>query len=313
MRPAWRNQAENTCLAKREVQASQYTRPASSIDGPGICGLQHPFKVSALQGGAVMLTSDATLGCPMIPALDAWLERAVQPAAQARFGQAVTNISTMGSYACRSIDNLRGAKLSEHSFGNALDIGSFRLADGREISIVKEWKNGDEQTKAFLREVHAGACEFFTTVLGPGADVFHYNHIHLDLAAHGNTSTGPRRYCKPAPQNQAAAPKLDDLPDPPEVEEEMEVAHAGPRAPSLGVPPMAAAARRLPAAPLLPPLAVAARRPLAPLPPPMPLALVARQPELPKAGSMGEDGVFVPEGNPEEWDITSLIEGKKRK
>ena len=57
----------------------------------------------------------------------------------------------------------------------------------------------DSQEAAFLHEVHAGACQYFTTVLGPGADVFHYNHIHLDLANHGSTDTGPRRICKPTP------------------------------------------------------------------------------------------------------------------
>ena len=240
-----------------------------------------------------MLNTDQTLGCPMMPALDAWIEKVVQPTAQARFGMAVTGISAMGSYSCRSIDNQRGAKLSEHAFGNALDVGGFRLADGREISIVKEWKNGDPQAKAFLREVHGGACEFFTTVLGPGADVFHYNHIHLDLAMHGNTSTGPRRYCKPAPQNPSAPPKLDNLPDPPMIEEEQEVASSS-RSPSFAVPPLAVATRR---PTTLPPLALA------------PLAVAPRQATR---GAIGQDGVFVPEGSPAEWDVTSSL-GRGRK
>lgn len=337
-RPAWRNQAENACLARHEVKASQYLRASSEINGPGICGLQHPFKVAALADGTVMLNTDQTLGCPMLPALDAWIAQVVQPVAQARFGQAVIGISSMGSYTCRPIDNQRGNKLSEHSFGNAMDIGGFRLADGREISIVKEWKGGDDQTKAFLREVHAGACQFFTTVLGPGADVFHYNHIHVDLAAHGNTSTGPRRYCKPVPQNQLAPPRLDDLPDPPMIEEELDVAQASPRTPQLGVPPMMVATHRtdVPRAPAalalvarpggpqldLPPLPPSFQRPgvprpavplaIASRPAAAPLSLQPRQPTQPKAGSMGDDGVFVPEGNPDEWDITSVIEGRKK-
>ena len=302
-RPAWRNQAENTCLARHEAKASQFLRPAPEISGPGICGLQHPFKVAALAGGTVMMNSDQTLGCPMIPALDAWIAEVVQPMAQARFGAEVTGISAMGSYTCRSIDNMRGARLSEHSFGNALDIGGFRLSDGREISIVRDWKGGDAQTKAFLRDVHSGACRFFTTVLGPGADVFHYNHIHLDLAMHGNTSTGPRRYCKPLPQNQPAPPKLDELPDPPMLEEELDVATA-PRAPQFGVPATAIASHRVPDLRPPAPLAVATRSSA-------PLALLPGRPALPKAGSMAEDGVFVPEGSPEDWDVTSVVRKKK--
>ena len=86
----------------------------------------------------------------MVAELDAWLADVVQPAAQARFGQQVAQINSMGSYACRGMNNQRGAQLSEHSFGNALDIGGFVLADGREITLVRDWTRGDEQTRAFL-------------------------------------------------------------------------------------------------------------------------------------------------------------------
>ncbi len=229
-RPAWRGQAENTCLAQGRVRASAYAQPASPIEGPGICGLDHPFKVTALAGGSVTLNAAQTIGCPLTAALDEWVANVVQPIAMARFGQPVAQINSMGAFSCRSIDNIRGAKLSEHSFGNAIDIGGFQLADGHTIVIVKAWTRGDEQERAFLREVQAGACNIFTTVLAPGADMFHYNHIHLDLAMHGQTSTGPRRYCKPRPSPQltpAPGPR-DNLPDAPDVDEDMDVSSAQP-------------------------------------------------------------------------------------
>ena len=74
-----------------------------------------------------------------------------------------------------------------------------RSPTGARSQFVRDWKKADTQEAAFLHEAHAGACQYFTTVLGPGADVFHYNHIHLDLANHGATNTGPRRICKPTP------------------------------------------------------------------------------------------------------------------
>ena len=85
----------------------------------------------------------------------------------------------------------------------------------------------DTQEAAFLHEVHAGACQYFTTVLGPGADVFHYNHIHLDLANHGSTDTGPRRICKPtpAPDLLPAPQPRDGLPPAPDIEEPLDIAH----------------------------------------------------------------------------------------
>lgn len=226
-RPAWRTQAEQACLAQGLIRVSAYIQPATEIDGPGICGLTRPFRVSALQEGAVLVNSTSTMACPMVAVLDSWLKEVVQPAALARFAQRVVSIETMGAYSCRTMNNQPGAGISEHAFGNALDIGGFRLADGREISIVRDWTRGEEAARAFLKDVHAGACGYFTTVLGPGSNIFHYNHIHVDLAMHGNTSTGPRRICRPTPQ--AAPPPQhprDGLPDAPEIDDEIDIAQS---------------------------------------------------------------------------------------
>lgn len=226
-RPAWRSEAEKACLAQRLIHVSAYVQPGHEIDGPGVCGLDYPFKVSALQDGAVRFNSTYTLDCPMIAALNEWLTEVVQPAAQARFGEPVAEIDSMGSYSCRTMNNTPGGRISEHAFGNAFDIGGFRLADGREISIVRDWWRGDAQARAFLQDIHAGACGQFTTVLGPGSNMFHYNHIHVDLALHGNTSYGPRRICRPElGPSRVPGPPHDTLPNPPEIDEEIDVADA---------------------------------------------------------------------------------------
>ena len=226
-RPAWREQAEKACIAEHRVTLSRYIQPRGrEIDGPGICGLTHPFMVGALSQERVQLDAVATLDCPMIAALDEWVDHVVQPMAQARFGQPVAQIDTMGSYSCRGMNGQASARISEHAFGNAIDIGGFRLADGRRITVVHDWTRGDEQTQAFLRDVHAGACQMFTTVLGPGANVFHYNHIHVDLAMHGSSSRGLRHICKPTPETSQPAPRIDNLPDAPNVEEDQDVASA---------------------------------------------------------------------------------------
>src|SRR5271169_3658760 len=226
-RPVWRAQAEKACFARRLVTPSDFIVPASEIDGPGICGMTHPLKVSALANGAIVVDKALTIDCPMIPALEAWLDGIVEPDAQTRFGQRVATVKVFGAYSCRGIDNMPGARLSEHAFGNAVDVAGFTLADGRQIDFVHDWKKTDTQEAAFLHEVHAGACQYFTTVLGPGADVFHYNHIHLDLANHGSTNTGPRRICKPTPApNLLPAPAAPDgLPPAPNIDEPLDIAH----------------------------------------------------------------------------------------
>jgi hypothetical protein len=128
-----------------------------------------------------------------------------------------------GSYSCRGMNNQAGASLSEHSFGNAVDIMSFRFADGRELTVERGWR-GSQAEQDFLREVFVGSCRYFTTVLGPGSDSFHYNHIHLDLARHNRG----RHICKPiikfapridpevamTPRPQAQPPQPAMMPDP---------------------------------------------------------------------------------------------------
>lgn len=222
-RAAWREQAEKACIAGHGVQLSRYVQPRGrEIDGPGACGLTEPFMVGALASDSVQLDNVATLDCSMIVALDEWIAKVVQPVARARFGQDVAQIDTMGSYSCRGMNGQAGANISEHAFGNALDVGGFRLADGRRITVVHDWTRGDDQAQAFLRDVHAGACESFSTVLGPGSNVFHYNHIHVDLARHGRG----HRVCKPVPEASRPGPGTPESVPEPAAEEEQDVASA---------------------------------------------------------------------------------------
>jgi hypothetical protein len=75
-----------------------------------------------------------------------------------------------------------------------MDIMAFQLADGRQVTIRGGWR-GSQAEQEFLREVFLGACRHFNTVLGPGSDMFHYDHFHIDLARHD--PAGRRRVCRP--------------------------------------------------------------------------------------------------------------------
>jgi len=190
-RAAWRDEAEQACLARKSVTVSAYVEPAREISGPGSCGMLQPFRLTALAEGSVGLTSRATLACPMAAQLDRWVTEVVQPAAQLSFGTSV-QLLRAGSYSCRGVNNRQGGPKSEHSFGNAVDVMGFRLADGRDVSVERGWR-GTPQEQEFLREIFVASCRMFTTVLGPGSDMLHYNHFHLDLARH----SGRRHVCKP--------------------------------------------------------------------------------------------------------------------
>jgi hypothetical protein len=134
----------------------------------------------------------ATLACPIVSALDQWIATAVQPAARKWFGLPVAEIKQISAYSCRGMNGQRGASISEHAFGNALDIAAFVLADGRRITVKDGWRGAPEE-QGFLRDVQAAACDQFTTVLAPGSNQFHYDHIHVDLMRR----VSGRRICQP--------------------------------------------------------------------------------------------------------------------
>jgi hypothetical protein len=84
------------------------------------------------------------------------------------------------------------SSMSEHAFGDALDIAGFTLANGRKITVKDGW-HGTPEEQGFLHDVQLYACETFTTVLAPGYNVYHYDHMHVDLM---RRSSG-NRPCRP--------------------------------------------------------------------------------------------------------------------
>jgi Extensin-like protein C-terminus len=128
----------------------------------------------------VAVSPTATLACPIVSELDRWITGAVQPAAMRWFGSPVAEITQISAYSCRGMNGNPRASISEHAFGNALDISAFTLADGRRITVKNGWRGLPEE-QGFLRDVQAAACDQFSTVLAPGSNVYHYDHIHVDL------------------------------------------------------------------------------------------------------------------------------------
>jgi hypothetical protein len=143
--------------------------------------------------GPVAVSPAATLACPIVSALDQWIASSVQPAALHWFGQPVVEIKQISAYSCRGMNGNPRARISEHAFGNALDIAAFTLADGRKVTVKNGWRGVPEE-QGFLRDVQGAACEQFTTVLAPGSNAYHYDHIHVDLMrrSDGRHACNPR-------------------------------------------------------------------------------------------------------------------------
>jgi hypothetical protein len=186
----WRADEERACLASGLVRETHFVVARAGLGGPSVCGALRPFNVAATAQGAVQLRPPALLACPMVPALEKWVQRVVIPAARFHLGMPVVELKVAASYSCRPMNNVDGARLSEHGHANAVDISQFVLANGYAVSVKTGWW-GSLAERNFLRAVRHGACGIFTTVLGPGYDINHRDHFHLDLARHGREGLEP--------------------------------------------------------------------------------------------------------------------------
>lgn len=149
----------------------------------GQCGYDDAVRPAPLPGRAALSPAGVGMACPVAAALDIWEREVVQPAALRRFGRRVTRIDHFGSYSCRRIYGRDAGNWSEHARAAAIDIAGFRLADGRRITVARNWQDGDGA--AFLRDVRDGACRLFATTLSPDYNAAHRDHLHLDQADRG--------------------------------------------------------------------------------------------------------------------------------
>ena len=166
----------------RQIRGEPVGRVPGRISG---CGVKDAVRINEISG--VALSSPAVMDCTTAKALKSWVDNGLQPAFR-RMGQ-VTQMKVAAHYACRTRNNLPGAKISEHGKGRAIDLSAFTLSDGQVVTVLKGWEQ--RSTRKALKKAHARACGPFGTVLGPEADRFHRDHFHFDTARHRG---GP--YCR---------------------------------------------------------------------------------------------------------------------
>lgn len=144
----------------------------------GRCGYRNAVELTQ---SVHAYSAPVATSCAAAAALALWERDVVRPAAQLHLGQEIARIDLAGaSYQCRAIAGRRDGRLSEHASANAIDIGGFTLADGREITVERGWR-GSSSERRFLRAVRDGACDHFQAVLSPDYNRAHRNHLHFDL------------------------------------------------------------------------------------------------------------------------------------
>jgi hypothetical protein len=159
-------------------------QPLGALVAPGECGAPDAVRlesVSLADATKVAIMPPAILRCAMAAEVANWIREDVAPAAAKAFGAPLRGLENLGSYECRGRDRVRGATLSEHGRANALDVRAFKLANGATLVLADAKVPND-----FRDAVRQSACARFATVLGPGSDGEHSEHIHVDLAPRRN-------------------------------------------------------------------------------------------------------------------------------
>jgi hypothetical protein len=173
-----------TCLQELE-DAGVVMESAANTGSDGECRVTEPVVVESIgtRAGRIDLPGRPILNCHFASVLAAWIREVVSPVAASLLGSPIDAMVTGPGYQCR---NRAGGKLSEHAIGNAVDISHFQLADSRRITI-EALPRVEGAEREFLRAISASACGYFTTVLGPGSDTAHSDHLHVDLAERRTT------------------------------------------------------------------------------------------------------------------------------
>ncbi len=178
-----RKRAKGAVCGDPDLQGSYVGAVPGRIAG---CGLSDGIKLRSVSG--VTLSQQSVMDCDTAKALKRWTERTAIPALS-RKGGGLSGYRVAAHYACRTRNSQKGARISEHGKGRAIDISGFTLRDGTKITVLKGWNA--PRTRSALRKMHAGACGPFGTVLGPEADRYHRDHFHFDTARYRSGS-----YCR---------------------------------------------------------------------------------------------------------------------
>ncbi len=167
----------------RQLDKIAVERPLGALTAPGECGAPDAVLLESVtlpDRSKVALVPPATLRCPMATAIAQWVREDLVPLAT-KLGSPLRALENIGSYECRGRDWVHGATLSEHGRANALDLRAFKLGSGK-VFVLADPK----AAKDFRDGVRQSACARFMTVLGPGADGAHSEHVHVDLAPRHN-------------------------------------------------------------------------------------------------------------------------------
>lgn len=154
------------------------------------CVIETPVRLKsvAAKDGRIAIHGEPLIACATAKAAALYVAQILAPVAKGATGATLAGVTAAG-FECRPRNREPGGKLSAHGKGLALDVTAFQFSDGATTTVA-----APGERLAFLNGARKGACGYFTTVLGPGADAAHQEHLHFDIEAHGGSGYG--RICQ---------------------------------------------------------------------------------------------------------------------
>jgi hypothetical protein len=185
----------DACLARLAALGVSVRAASAPVDGKA-CIISMPIRVETVmvrhgRGSLIQFPDLPLIDCRLAEPLARWVGGVVAPVSAASFSSALKAVRMGPGYECRNRNREAASKISAHATGLALDVSGFELANGQIVSIGSASNPVSEEA---LGTVRTAACGWFTTVLGPGSDAEHKNHLHVDIQQHG--ADGHYRICE---------------------------------------------------------------------------------------------------------------------
>lgn len=184
------------CVTRLSALGVNVQAATAPLDNNEACVVAAPIRVKHVTdryglGSAIQFPTQPLIDCRLAEPLARWVGEVVAPIFAANFSSPLRAVRTGPGYECRNRNHEATGKTSAHATGLALDISGFELTNGQIVSVGS---GNDPVSEAVLRTIRTAGCGWFTTILGPGSNAAHANHLHIDVQQHG--SDDRRRICE---------------------------------------------------------------------------------------------------------------------
>lgn len=181
--------SESACLIRLRKAGFTVAVAEPPNASNGMCRIEDPVRLSAVPvltrpAAIVTLPSEPLLACRFAEAYGNWIGEIVAPLLAVGSGSELKAVHTGPGFECRNVNRSPSGKLSAHAEGLAIDTAAFELKDGTRLMVKPV---GPEAGRAVLDTIRRAGCGWFTTILGPGSDAAHGDHLHVDVQQHGSS------------------------------------------------------------------------------------------------------------------------------